>query len=267
MSGWIKLHRSLKDWEWWDDHNATRLLIYLLVSVNYEQKKWKGITIEPGSLITSYDKLAYACGMTSKQVRGAMQKLENSGETARKRARDGQLVTLVKWEKMQVRDDKEGIYLGTSGAVSGQDEGRTRATTKEIKKEKKERKEEDLKPNGLSVPDAFDSYIKTWTQATGRTIKSKRSEVAKTAIKHFNARIREGYTLEEITTAINNAASDPHHSESGYKWLTLDFILRPQQLERWREDDREQRKEADMISQVAAIAERIEKERQLNTNT
>ena len=121
--------------------------------------------------------------------------------------------------------------------------------------------------NELPQPDAFDSYIKTWTQATGRTIKSKRSEVAKTAIKHFNARIREGYTLEEITTAINNAASDPHHSESGYKWLTLDFILRPQQLERWREDNREQRKEADMISQVAAIAERIEKERQLNTNT
>ena len=116
--------------------------------------------------------------------------------------------------------------------------------------------------NELPQPDAFDSYIKTWTQATGRTIKSKRSEVAKTAIKHFNARIREGYTLEEITTAINNAASDPHHSESGYKWLTLDFILRPQQLERWREDNREQRKEADMISQVAAIAERIERERQ-----
>jgi len=116
--------------------------------------------------------------------------------------------------------------------------------------------------NELPQPDAFDSYIKTWTQATGRTIKSKRSAVAKTAIKHFNARIREGYTLEEITSAINNAASDPHHSESGYKWLTLDFILRPQQLERWREDDREQRKEADMISQVAAIAERIEKERQ-----
>ena len=79
MSGWIKLHRSLLEWEWWDDHNASRLLIFLLVSANYEEKKWKGITIKPGSLVTSFDKLANALGMTKKQVRSSMQKLENSG--------------------------------------------------------------------------------------------------------------------------------------------------------------------------------------------
>ena len=58
MSGWIKLHRSFLNWEWWDDPNTTRLLIYLLCSVNYERKKWRGQVIEAGTLITSWDKLS-----------------------------------------------------------------------------------------------------------------------------------------------------------------------------------------------------------------
>jgi len=62
--GWIKLHRSIKDWEWYDDTNATRLLIHLLVTVNYEDKKWKGNTIKAGSLAFSWDTLSNELGLT-----------------------------------------------------------------------------------------------------------------------------------------------------------------------------------------------------------
>ena len=158
MSGWIKLHRSLKDWEWYDDHNACRLLVHLLISVNYEEKKWKGITIPPGSMITSFDKLANDLGLTPKQIRGAMQKLENSGETARERARGGQLVSLVKWDKLQGGDDEEGTNLGRGRAERGQMEGRQRATTKEIKKRKniKKEKEEMVRPSVEEVMEYFE---------------------------------------------------------------------------------------------------------------
>ena len=27
MEGWIKLHRKITTWEWWDDHNTTRLFV------------------------------------------------------------------------------------------------------------------------------------------------------------------------------------------------------------------------------------------------
>ena len=39
--GRAKLHRQLLDWEWREDHNTTRVFIYLLLKVNYEDKKWK----------------------------------------------------------------------------------------------------------------------------------------------------------------------------------------------------------------------------------
>ncbi len=122
MSGWIKLHKTLKDWEWYDDHNATRLLVHLLLSVNYEDKTWKGQTIKAGSCVTSWENLAKEIGLSVKQTRTAMAKLEASKEVARYTTNKWQAISLVKWDKLQVECGKEGKQQGTQ-----------RATTKEYK--------------------------------------------------------------------------------------------------------------------------------------
>lgn len=106
MAGWIKLRRSLLDWEWYEDHNATRLLIHLLVSVNYEDKKWKGHLIKSGSMVYSWDTLSQSVGLSKQQARTAMDKLESSKEVTRYSTNKFQVVSLVKWAKMQ-RDDFE----------------------------------------------------------------------------------------------------------------------------------------------------------------
>lgn len=121
MSGWVKLHRSLKDWEWYDDHNATRLLLHLLVSVNYEDKEWKGQTIKAGSLVTSWEVLANQIGLSVKQVRTAMDKLERSKEVARYTTNKWQAVTLIKWEKLQGCDNDKGKQMGTQRATTKED--------------------------------------------------------------------------------------------------------------------------------------------------
>lgn len=122
MSGWIKLHKTLKDWEWYDDHNATRLLVHLLLSVNYEDKTWKGQTIKAGSCVTSWENLAKEIGLTVKQTRTAMGKLEASKEVARYTTNKWQAISLVKWAKLQVECNNEGRQTG-----------KPRATTKEYK--------------------------------------------------------------------------------------------------------------------------------------
>ena len=127
MSGWIKLHRSLKDWEWYDDHNATRVLLHLLVSVNYEDKQWKGQTVKAGSMITSWESLAKEVGLSVKQIRLAMSKLESSKEVVRFTTNKWQAVTLVKWDKLQGCDNEQGSQRDSQ-----------RATTKEYKEIKKD---------------------------------------------------------------------------------------------------------------------------------
>ena len=101
MSGWIKLHRSLKYWRYYDDTNAVRLLIHLLVSVNYEPKKWHEITVEAGQLVCSWDTLSRETGLSKQQVRTSMTKLEKSGEVTRKTTNKWQLISLTKWDELQ----------------------------------------------------------------------------------------------------------------------------------------------------------------------
>lgn len=136
MTGFIKLHRELAEWEWYHDNNAIRLLIHLLISVNYKDKKWQGRVIKAGSMVLSWKSLSERCHMSVKQCRVAMDKLEQSGEVARERTNKYQVVTLVKWDKMQI----EEVSRAGNGANKGQAEGKQRATTKEREERKKDNK-------------------------------------------------------------------------------------------------------------------------------
>jgi uncharacterized phage protein (TIGR02220 family) len=52
----------------------------------------------------------------------------------------------------------------------------------------------------------------------------------KTQIKQ---RLKEGYTKDDIVNAIRNASKDPFHIESNYKYLTLEFLTKPDKLDRF----------------------------------
>lgn len=154
MVGWIKLHRSLKDWEWYSDHNATRLLIHLLVSVNYEDKQWKNEIVKAGTMITSWENLSHETGLSVKQVRTAMSKLERGREVGRQVAGNGaskwQVITLMKWDKLQ----DEGQI---NGQVNGSKSGKQRATTKEVKKQEVKKKENNTNPTNVEL--VFDTSL------------------------------------------------------------------------------------------------------------
>lgn len=132
MSGWIKLHRSLKDWEWYDDNNCVRLLIHLLVSVNYEDKKWRGKVVKAGSMVYSWSTLSDACGLSQQQCRTAMDKLQECGEVTRDVTNKYQTVTLVKWGKLQGFDVEDNRQITDKQQANN----RQITTTKESKEYK-----------------------------------------------------------------------------------------------------------------------------------
>ncbi|MFD2915824.1 hypothetical protein [Psychroserpens luteus] len=76
--GFIKLFRSITDWEWYTDINTCKLLFHCLVKANYSKKKWQGITINKGEFITSNGQLAIETGLTISKVRTALAKLEST---------------------------------------------------------------------------------------------------------------------------------------------------------------------------------------------
>lgn len=79
LAGFIKLHRSLLEWEWHDDPNTLSVWIHLLLKANFKPTEWRGIILQPGQLITSRASLAKETGLSEREIRTAMNRLKTSG--------------------------------------------------------------------------------------------------------------------------------------------------------------------------------------------
>lgn len=77
--GFVAIPRGLTDWEWYSEPNTARLFIHLLLTSNWQEKRWQGITIHPGELVTSQSQLAKQLNLTVMQVRTALEHLKATG--------------------------------------------------------------------------------------------------------------------------------------------------------------------------------------------
>lgn len=179
MEGWIKLHRRLLEWEWYDDNNVVRVFLHLLLTANFETKRWRGIVIERGQFVTSINELANATNLSPKQTRIALDKLKSTNEIDTKGANKYTLITICKYDAYQSGDDTEGQTKGEQTANKGRTKGNQRATTKEYKEYKKERTEEsidctdapkptkkklDIEPIIAELPIAVQEIVRTWIE-------------------------------------------------------------------------------------------------------
>lgn len=112
-SGWIKIHRSLLDWEWWDDLNTFRVWMTILLSVNHEPKKWRGIVINEGEMLTSYAALSQKCNMSVRSVRTAINHLKSTGELTCTSTQRYTLIKVLKWGDFQGLGDAGDTLIDT----------------------------------------------------------------------------------------------------------------------------------------------------------
>ena len=108
LSGWIQLHRSLKNWEWFTDVNTSHLFIYCLLRANHKDTKWRGIDINRGQFLTSLDTLSRETGLTIRQVRTALDKLKLTGELTSKTTNKNRLISITNYNNYQ-EDDKQSV--------------------------------------------------------------------------------------------------------------------------------------------------------------
>lgn len=97
MNGYIKLFRSLLDWEWFDDPNVLKTWIYIISSANYTDTKWQGVEIKRGQLLTSVGGLARELKFSRQEVRTVLRKLEATNEITIKATNKFTLITVEKY--------------------------------------------------------------------------------------------------------------------------------------------------------------------------
>ena len=131
--GFIKLHRSILKWEWWDDDTTLKVFLWLLLNANWEDSRYKGHEVPKGSLVVGRKKMAETLRISEQSVRTALDHLKSTNEITIKSTNRFSIVTIVNWEKFQCFD-KESTNKSTNESPNNQPTTNQQLTTyKEIK--------------------------------------------------------------------------------------------------------------------------------------
>jgi len=215
MSGWIKIHRSILDWEWYEDTNTFRLFIHLILKANHKDKNYKGKLIKRGSLVTGRELLSVETGLSIQQIRTCLERLKSTNEITIKSSSKGTEIQVVKYNEYQ---------LVTNDVTNNQPTSNQQVTTnKNVKNIKNEKEYSNIESIDFDVLLKFinDSFDRKF-----RLINDK-------AKKQFKARLKNGYTKEDIKQCIVNLKSNTYHKESGYQYCTPEFISRQDTLDKY----------------------------------
>ena len=134
----ITIDRKILEWEWYEDLKTFKLFIHCLLKANWRDKEWKGFKVKRSTFITSIQTLSNETGLSVKEVRTALKKLQNTKEIkVEKRANLFSLVTICKYDDYQSVREKRG----KRGANEGQAKGKRGATTNKSNKSNKSNKD------------------------------------------------------------------------------------------------------------------------------
>lgn len=157
MDGWVKLHRAILSWEWYDDIPTTRLFLHLLLTVNHEDKLWRGYEVLKGERITSLSKLAKESHLSIQQVRTSIKRLKSTQELTQKQHSGFSHLKLNNWSRYQ----QTNTVANTELTRCQHGANTVLTTTKEGKKERKKevslehvstKKEEDVISSENNLP-------------------------------------------------------------------------------------------------------------------
>ncbi len=142
-NGWIKLHRQLKNWEWYTDVPTKTAFIHLILTCNYVATKWRGISLEVGETVQSLETLARESGISVMQWRVAIDKLKMTQSLTERKHGKFRILKLEKYDQYQI--DNTII----NNEVTDKQQGLNRDLTAD-KEDKKGRTKENKKMNVTS---------------------------------------------------------------------------------------------------------------------
>ena len=104
--GWIKMHRKLLDWEWYNDVPVRLTFMHLLLTANWEYTEYKKYPIQRGQCITGTSETPKKIGISKQQFRTAISKLKSTGEITTYSTNKFTVVTLVKYDDYQPNEEE-----------------------------------------------------------------------------------------------------------------------------------------------------------------
>lgn len=178
MSGWVKLHRKITEWEWYCDANTFRLFMHLIVTANHKQENWRGITVDRGQIATGRDSLARELRLSPQEIRTSLDKLKMSGNITIKSTNKFSIISIYNYDKYnQIDIDQQPATQPANLSTSN-------ATSNATSKSTSEKNEETSICDYNQPADQPAEQPSTQPQTRSKEIKNKRL-VQKTASREF----------------------------------------------------------------------------------
>ncbi len=146
--GFIKIHRSMLEWEWIDDPSMVTVFLHCLLMANWKEGRYHGRVIPRGSFVTSYEHLAQQTGLARSTIYRCVHRLCETGELELNVERSFTLIKVRNYATFQQSDEQVWNASETINGTQAEHKPNTSRTLAEpIEERKKERREEVIKKN------------------------------------------------------------------------------------------------------------------------
>lgn len=206
--GFIKIYRSLLEWEWYQDTNTKTVFIHLLLTANYEDKNWKGNKICRGQKVTSYQNLANELNMSIQNVRTAIKHLISTGEITNKQHAKYSLITIKNYDKFQEVTSNLTDNQQSANKQLTSNQQATNNNGRKIKKDKESKKDKNNNKGFSKLIDEFtqDAELKkTIAEFIQHRLNIKKPLTELALKKIFNQLNKWDYTDDECIKCLNNS--------------------------------------------------------------
>lgn len=214
--GWVKLHRKINKWGWFDDLIVYKLFTTLIMMANYEAKEWHGITIGVGSVVSSVENLAKESSLSKQQVRTALKKLESTHDIKRKSTRKYTIINICNYCVYQGLNVEEQ-HSNNTVSTHNQHTTNTQITTTKEDKESKEEKNNNVDSND-PVELFFDSLWKLYPRKEG---KSSVNRIHKEEIYRIGYD-RMAKAIEKYKSTVEGR--DPKYVKMGSSFFNTNYV-------------------------------------------
>lgn len=199
-NGFVTMPRSITSWRWYHNANTFRVFFHLIVSANYTDHDFEGITVHRGQVVTSRKSLATELKLSEREIRTALTHLKTTNDIAIETTTKFSIITINSF------DDYQGATNTSTNERPSSDQ---RATTpKEIKNNKI----------------LFSSEIAEIVAYLNSKIGTRYKPTTANTKKHITARLNEGYTVADFHAVIDSKVQEWRDTEYR-KYLRPDTLF------------------------------------------
>lgn len=221
--GYIKLFRSMTNWEWYQDTNTKAVFLHLLLNANLEETRFMNHVIPKGGLVIGRKRLAADLGISERSVRTALKHLKMTNEVTIETTNRFSIVTIVNWEKYQA-NSKRVTNKTTSQVTNNRPTSDQQVTTeKEYKNKELKNIKEEIHKEEISI-DSYEAVQELFNKICiffkpCSVITKTRSDKLKILLKQFS--------IEDIRLVFEKANSSTFlQGKNEYGWVaTFDWLI------------------------------------------